>query len=333
MTNFGKTTLGFFIAGLMILAVSFYFLEFTDEEDDWDNVREKIVYETEVDGPQDCSSFETYDAENMICTFECETEAQCSQIEQQIDDELASWTDELEQDKEPVEEKKISENTDALASYKVLSGEKISLKEGSDSEENKKIWGDIAALAPDSLSNNYIETYEVFNSPSDDTLAFVDDEDGNGKWRVAINIAGHKSSNEREQKATIIHELGHIISLNTSQVDANTDSENCSTFFLDEGCSKALSYVNNFKNKFWKGVSQQEFDENKFVTEYATTNEVEDLAESFAFFVLGKKENGDNEKQEKINFYYNYPGLVAIRNSMREALSKDIVRARQSAGN
>jgi hypothetical protein len=333
MTNFGKTVVGFFVAGLLILGVSFYFLDFTDgEEGDFDNAREKIVYETEVDGPQDCSSFETYDAENMLCTFECESEAQCSQIEQQIEEELASWTEELADDKEPVAEKNFSKNADAQASYKVTSGEKISLADGKDSDENRKIWQDIAALSPDNISDKYIETYEIFNSPNDDTLAFVDDEDGNGKWRVAVNLPLHKSSTEREQKATLIHELGHIITLNSAQVNAQISEESCTNFFIDEGCANANSYINNFKNKFWKGVSQQEFDENKFVTEYATSNEVEDLAESFAFFVLGKKENGDNEKQQKINFYYSYPDLVTVREAMRASLSKDIVRAKKVGG-
>lgn len=291
---------------------------------------EGLVYETEVDGPQDCSSFEKYDEERNMCTFECESEAQCTEIQKQIDDELASWTDELEQDKEPVAEKKFTKGTDAEASYSVAQGEKISLASGKDTDENRKIWEDISALSPDSLSDKYIETYEVFNSPSDDTLAFVDDEDGNGKWRVAVNLFGHKSSTEREQKATIIHELGHIITLNSSQVKSNIDKGDCPNFYIDEGCANTNSYVNNFKNTFWKGVTQQDFDENKFVTEYATTNEVEDMAESFAFFVLGNKANGANEKEQKINSFYSYPELVSIRNSMRNALSQDIIRARKN---
>jgi hypothetical protein len=295
-----------------------------------DDQSEIIAYETEVDGPQDCSSYEKYDEERKICSFECETEAQCAEIQNHIDDELATWTDELGQDKEPVAEKKISPNTDAEASYSVTTGEKITLESGKDSEDNEKIWEDIAALSPDWLSNKYIETYEVFDSSNDDTLAFVDDEDGNGKWRVAVNLAGHKSSNEREQKSTLIHELGHIISLNSSQVNPQIDAENCKNFHLDEGCANPDSVVNNFKNTFWKNTDKQEFDENKFVTEYATTNEVEDLAESFAFFVLGNKSTGANEKEQKINFFYNFPQMIDIRNEMRNVLAKDIVRARKT---
>jgi hypothetical protein len=45
--------------------------------------------------------------------------------------------------------------------------------------------------------------------------------------------------------------------------------------------------------------------------------------------VLGKKEAGQNEKEKKINSFYNYPELVAVRNSMRSTLSQGIVRARK----
>lgn len=311
----------------------FYTNYFSDsilqQEDEGDN--QSIVYETDADAPQDCSSYEKYDPERKVCSYECTDENECSQIQKQIDDELDTWTDSLEKDKEPVAEKQISNDSQAEASYSVNTGEKIALKNGKDSAEYRKIWDDIAALSPDALSDKYIETYEIFNSPSDDTLAFVDDEDQNGKWRVAVNLAGHKSSTEQEQKTTLIHELGHIISLNSAQVNSNISAESCKNFYLDEGCANSDSYINNFKNKFWKGVTKQDYDENKFVTDYATTNEVEDLAESFAFFVLGKKENADTEKQEKINFFYNYPDLVSIRDSMRAALAHNIVRARKLA--
>lgn len=314
---------------ILIIIIGLVFYSNSEKTFSSEGESEVFVYETEVDGPDDCSSYEQYDEENQLCVFECETEAQCKEIENEIDRELSSWTEELEKDTEPVAEKKVSANTEADATYKVNSGESISLVSGDDAAEYRKIWQDIAALSPDSLSNTYIETYEIFNSPSDDTLAFVDDEDGNGKWRVAVNLAGHKSSNEREQKATFIHELGHIITLNSSQVNPNIDKENCNNFHIDEGCANSNSFVNSFKNTFWKGLSEQIFAEDRFVTEYASTNEVEDMAESFAFFVLSSRDTSGLEKGEKINFFYSYPELVNVRDTMRNSLSKDIVRARK----
>lgn len=295
-----------------------------------------FVYETEAESADECSAYEQFDAENGVCYFECANEAECAEIEKAIEEEFAGWTDELENDTGKVEEKTIAENDKSLqAEYKVNPGENITLESGKDNEKFRKIWNEIAELSPDSLSNTYIEKYQIFDNKSDDTLAFVDDEDGNGKWRVAVNLAGYNTSTERENKSTFIHELAHIISLNTTQVNSNADENSCNTFYLDEGCTKNNSYLYNFQKTFWIGVSKNseggaDFNEQDFVTEYASTNEVEDLAESFAFFVLGKEgEPNTPTKNAKMNFFYNYPDLVQIRKEMRSVLTQDIVRSRK----
>lgn len=298
----------------------------------YEKVDEVLVYETEVDSADQCSSYEVFDAAKSVCSFECASEIECTEIQKSIDDELASWTDELKKDDAPVAEIIIKDNDKSeRATYKVSPGEKISFVSGNDAQEYRKIWDDIKVLSPDNISDKYIEEYQVFDNEKDDTLAFVDDQDGNGKWRIAINLAGHKSSNEREQKATFIHELAHIITLNLSQLDPAITKEKCKNFYLDEGCTYANSYLNIFKNTFWKNVTTQNFSESKFVTDYATTNEVEDAAESFAFFVLGKGQDilGDSVRDQKIKSFYNYPELVAIRKDMRNNLSAEIVRAKK----
>lgn len=319
---------------IAILATLGYFAyDRTENENGGFQARERdtMVYESDAESAAECSSYEKFDAERKVCYYECSDENQCKEIGDAIDKELDSWSDELKQDKEPVAEKAISENDPSLeADYTVSTGEKISLVKGTDSLMNQNIWKQIAELAPDALSDKYIEEYQVFNNPSDDTLAFVDDEDQNGKWRVAVNLAGYKSSTAKENKATFIHELFHIISLNSSQVVPGEGE--CANFKLDEGCANSNSYINTFKNMFWKGVSKQEYEEGRFITEYAATNEVEDLAESFAFFVLGKDKDelGNTESDQKLKFFYSYPELVSLRNSMRSVIGKDIVRARMA---
>ena len=61
-----------------------------------DALEEKIIYETDVDGPDDCSSYEKYDARKKVCSYECIDETECSSIQSQIDAELAGWTESLE---------------------------------------------------------------------------------------------------------------------------------------------------------------------------------------------------------------------------------------------
>lgn len=299
-----------------------------NEYNNQDEMADTQVYETDVEGPSDCASFEKYDAKRKVCSFECTTDVQCEDMQAKADAEFAQWSDELKNDQSPVAEKKIEDGQGKEASYAVTTGEQITLKSGKDSEVYRDIWNNIKSLSPDDLTDKYIETYEVYNNPNDDTLAFVDDDDGNGKWRISINLAGYKSSTERENKTTIIHELGHIISLNTSEVDPNV--ANCVNLKLDEGCANKGSAINAFWNNYWKGVTNPQYDENKYVDEYATTDVTEDFAETFAFFVLGKQEDlGDSVKDQKIKLFYSFPDLVAIRTEMRNNMSKDIIRARK----
>lgn len=301
---------------------------------------ETFVYETEAESADECSAHEQFDAENRVCYFECANEAECAEIEKAIEEEFGGWTEELANDTGKVEEKTIAENDKSLqAEYKVSPGENITLESGKDNEKFRKIWSEIAELSPDSLSNTYIEKYQIFDNKSDDTLAFVDDEDGNGKWRVAVNLAGYNTSTERENKSTFIHELAHIITLNKQQINDNESdfSEGCGTFKIEEGCVWPDTYLNVFGNQFWKvegkQLESQEFEEDKFVTEYASTNAVEDLAESFAFYVLSPKPTGNTIRDQKILSWYkldpdNNLG-TSFRSQMRNALSKDIVRARK----
>lgn len=323
-----KKYLAVLAIGILGSAAGLYYVGFVqDPVDDQEQIADMQIYETEVDSATDCASFEKYDATRKVCSFECASDAECQDLQQKVDAEFSQWTVELKNDKTPVAEKKIEDGQGREASYFVAAGEKITLKSGIDLKGYRDIWNDIKSLSPDDLTDKYIETYEVYNNPDDDTLAFVDDDDGNGRWRISINMAGYKTSTQRENKATIIHELGHIISLNDSQVNPNTAT--CPNLKLDEGCANKDSAINVFWNRYWKGIVNPEYDENSYVDEYATTNETEDFAETFAFFVLGKDTDlGNSIKDQKIKMMYSFPDLVAIRTEMRGNLSKDVIRAR-----
>jgi hypothetical protein len=287
---------------------------------------ESFVYETEVDSASDCSSYEKFNAENNTCYYECISEDECKQISSDIDAELASFADEYENNTTKTKENTKADDNTVKAEYVVQKGEQIQFIKGDNAREYNDIWDTIKELSPNALSDTFIEQYQIFDNAQDDTLAFVDDEDGNGKWRIAVNLAGHKSSTVKEQKATIIHELGHIITLNTNQIDAS--AQTCTTHQIDEGCAKNSSYLYNFVKEFWPSKNQK-YTATKFVTEYAATNEVEDLAESFTFFVLDGKKEDQPLKNQKVNSFYNYPDLLQIRSDMRSVLSKEIVRAKR----
>ena len=63
-----------------------------------------------------------------------------------------------------------------------------------------------------------------------------------------------------------------------------------------------------------------------FVTEYAATNPVEDLAETWAHFVLRAKPTDASEKSDKIRSLYDYPELVQTRDRIRANLGDELTR-------
>jgi hypothetical protein len=57
----------------------------------------------------------------------------------------------------------------------------------------------------------------------------------------------------------------------------------------------------------------------------------EDFAESFTWFILYDKPEGELVSHQKILFFYDYPELVAMRDEIREALPEDLLEAKKIA--
>lgn len=104
----------------------------------------------------------------------------------------------------------------------------------------------------------------------------------------------------------------------------------CPNYETDEGCTKVSSYINNFAKKYWGNSKTATYSESKFVSEYASSSPEEDIAESFAFYVLGANHSDTTVREQKMNFFNSYPEIVKIRNDMRSVLASDIIRAKKS---
>jgi hypothetical protein len=123
-----------------------------------------------------------------------------------------------------------------------------------------------------------------------------------------------------------------VLSLNRDQ---RSDGVIAGRFSDDEGAFAESSYLNRFYQRFWKGhdadwsadsardQSSEVYDRHpdSFVTEYAATDPSEDFAESFAWFVLGRRPTSQTERAAKLRFFYDFPELVRDREVMRAALS------------
>jgi hypothetical protein len=160
-------------------------------------------------------------------------------------------------------------------------------------------------------------------------------------------------------KKTLIHEFGHMLTLNDSQGKVDTDlffsdneaeweaaEEACPTI-LFWGCMEESGYLNQYYLSFWEDINAEyeEIDwesedhyknfffkyEDRFFNSYQGTNPVEDIAEAFTIFVMMNSNDleGKTEiKYEKLKFFYQYDELVELRTMILENMY-DLVVADQ----
>lgn len=153
-------------------------------------------------------------------------------------------------------------------------------------------------------------------------------------------------------KKTFIHEFAHMFTLDDTQMEIDADLvysedeeqweravDECSTMFVNPGCLKENSYLYVFYETFWEDVSDEYeaidwedersyeeffFDhEEHFYNSYQGTSVVEDIADSFSFFVMQPSEvafEAEEIKDEKLAFFYEYDELVDIRTAILENL-------------
>ena len=218
--------------------------------------------------------------------------------------------------------------------------------ERDDSTTQRQIWDYFTALIPVE-QRGVIGEYAIMTDGLGGTLAAVTQTfDDPNVWALEVDIAD--SGDVYSLTFTLIHEFGHLLTLGPAQVTPsiavfNNPDDNgiyldevskCPQYFPGEGCANADSYVNAYYDQFWTGFYEEwnainlEEDEDlyyeklddfyykyedQFVTGYAATNPEEDMAETWAFFVLSPKPAGDTIAEEKILFFYQYPELVQLR--------------------
>lgn len=148
-------------------------------------------------------------------------------------------------------------------------------------------------------------------------------------WVIKYNLL--MSSDAYETTQVLVHEHGHYLTLNTTQIIPWDVSFICSQEVL-YGCQKPDSYLNLFFEKFWRDIypewkdinenpddltqeMKSFYDKNRtmFVTEYAATNPLEDIAESWTAFILQPTPTGQSIADQKIRFFDQFPELVELR--------------------
>jgi hypothetical protein len=213
-------------------------------------------------------------------------------------------------------------------------------------EAHYNLWRYYAALIPVE-QRAYLNEFIIYTDGKDEGLAAVSQSlTDPTRWDLMVDIVD--AEEPQELTFTLIHEFGHLLTLNADQVEPNwqvfnnpddpdifyEESLSCPNYFVYEGCTNPNSYMNLFFEQFWAEIYSEweEIDleededryyerldefyytyEDQFVTDYAATNPEEDIAEAFSYFILTAPPAGNTIAGQKVLFFYQFPELVQLR--------------------
>ncbi|MGN0507157.1 MAG: M28 family peptidase [Lachnospiraceae bacterium] len=151
------------------------------------------------------------------------------------------------------------------------------------------------------------EDYSVDNTQFSISIDYYDAYDENGAKRDWSKLTG-----------TVIHEYGHVLLEDETQVDLSVGTSTHDPAGFIEG-----SFRKRFYDRFWKDISGsgvRDYEENptNYVSRYGANQFHEDIADTFTIFVLGECPAGNTVAEEKILFFWDDPDMVSIRNEIRE---------------
>jgi hypothetical protein len=215
-----------------------------------------------------------------------------------------------------------------------------------DRAAHESIWNYFVSIIP-AEQRSLLSGFFIFTDGTSNHLAAVSPKLNHPEqWILHVDILDSESYYDLTY--TLIHEQGHLLTLNANQVppsDAIFEHPNnkgiyqreaaaCPQYFTGEGCSQPASYINQFFERFWPYIYpdwekidlEEDEDtrlrmlrdfyrtyEDQFLSDYAATSPAEDIAESWTFFVLSPKPELTSIANEKILFFYEYPELVELR--------------------
>lgn len=273
-----------------------------------------------------CYSNEIYIEEEKTCSLkiECTDNSSCIEWGNRVVEDLEADYGSL------VYEESVAtgnEGITLLASYNVDHEGEVIYTEQAVTEEvmqyHSHLWYSFSWLVPEQYRKE-INRLEVFESG--DTLAYVSMHDRYGRfWTLGMNNEDIELASET--LVTYLHEYAHFLSLNQSQIDYWVPEKRCTSLFLkDSGCFYENAYLSNFYKRFWEQGGQGKI-EDFYVSRYAMYSPEEDFSESFAHFVLTKTPSGQNVKEEKLLFFYEYEELVQLRTEILARTATWLVRS------
>jgi hypothetical protein len=318
----------------------YYEDEYADDEYDGDAYYDDetwlgdIVNSWLYDSPEDCYEDEYFDEEEQLCLLlDDDYDDNDDYDEPTLLEDLIGYV--FNTIPEDIFEPQFGSSEEIEVAYRI-SGDQLQISANADVSEaemetHQQLWAYFTRLIP-ADARTMISQFGIFSDGVDETMAWVEpiNENDLSAWIMVIDPAD--AAKPEELTFTLIHEYGHLLTLNQKQVNADTIA--CSTYQPQEGCSYENAYLNAFYEEFWTGLlpeildieNEQDEDryydqldsfyekyQSQFVSDYAATNLEEDIAESWAHFVLNARPDGDTIAEQKILFFYDYPELVDLR--------------------
>ena len=139
----------------------------------------------------------------------------------------------------------------------------------------------------------------------------------------------------QRQAYTEIHEYGHVITLDNSMriYDSTVDdprippAAGCNELLTSEGCIRQSSLFAGFLNAFYEpssftsfAVPRKVIPEPAFVSDYATVHFIEDLAESFTYYIIHKEipaiDTNSSGSEKKMHFFTQFPEVEAYKKKL-----------------
>lgn len=261
-----------------------------------------------------CFEGELFNEEEQICTLDIS----CSSP-----DECATWGDKVIADLEgiygPLDDYTIVEDTltpeEIIYRYEIE--DNIVLEDIV--EDYSWQWYSFDWMTPDEMTT-MIDSVEIFEG--NETNAYVKVAGGTSAT-LGLNAKPFIPSETIQNN---LHELAHLFSLTPDEVDYSIEKEYCWTNYTEEGgCFYVDSYLYKFYDRFW--LPKYEETSEYYLSEYATTHEQEDFAESFMYFVLYPKPTGNTVAERKILFFYEYEEMVMLRAELLARIATWLPRA------
>ena len=135
-----------------------------------------------------------------------------------------------------------------------------------DTQSQENIWKYFAAIVPADQRTGLMY-YIVSTDGKGGMLASVEAFSGGSQaWALVVDPAD--AGKPRDLTFTLLHEFGHLLTLNSTQVQPDqavldhpnnlqvysSEAASCPQYFASVGCSLPKSYINQFFGLFWSKI-------------------------------------------------------------------------------